>query len=192
MTGRCALAIGMAGALVVSAAEVPASYRGTAQRIINAAMEDATGYSQLSELCDQIGNRLSGSPSLERAVDWSVDVMKKDGLQNVRKIPAKVPHWVRGREHAEIVAPQRRPLTMLGLGGSVGTPAQGITAPVLVVRSFEDLERRGKAAVAGKIVLYNAPFENYFRTVQYRTSGASRAAKLGAVAALVRSVTPLS
>lgn len=192
MTGRCALAIGMAGALVVSAAEVPASYRGTAQRIINAAMEDATGYSQLSELCDQIGNRLSGSPSLERAVDWSVDVMKKDGLQNVRKIPAKVPHWVRGREHAEIVAPQRRPLTMLGLGGSVGTPAQGITAPVLVLRSFEDLERRGKAAVAGKIVLYNAPFENYFRTVQYRTSGASRAAKLGAVAALVRSVTPLS
>jgi len=192
MTGRCALAIGMAGALVVSAAEVPASYRGTAQRIINAAMEDATGYSQLSELCDQIGNRLSGSPSLERAVDWSVDVMKKDGLQNVRKIPAKVPHWVRGREHAEIVAPQRRPLTMLGLGGSVRTPAQGITAPVLVVRSFEDLERRGKAAVAGKIVLFNAPFENYFRTVQYRTSGASRAAKLGAVAALVRSVTPLS
>ena len=108
--------------------------------MIDAAIGDSTGYSQLAELCDRVGNRLSGSPTLDRAVEWSVGEMKKDGLENVQKLPAKVPHWVRGREHAEIVAPLSRPLTMLGLGGSVATPAQGITAPVVVVKKFEELE----------------------------------------------------
>lgn len=192
MTGRRVIAAILAGALSVPAAEVPAAYRKTAQRLINAALEDSAGYSQLAELCDHIGNRLSGSPALERAVEWSVAQMKKDGLENVQTIPVKVPHWVRGRERAAIVSPVRHTLTMTGLGGSVATPADGITAPVVVVRSFEELEKRGRSGVAGKIVVYNAPFESYFRTVQYRTAGASRAARLGAVAALVRSVTPVS
>jgi len=81
---------------------------------------------------------------------------------------------------------------MLGLGGSAATPKKGITAQVIPVASFDELEKRGRAEVEGKIVLFNAPWEGYFKTVQYRSNGASRAAKLGAMAVLVRSVTPVS
>jgi carboxypeptidase Q len=88
--------------------------------------------------------------------------------------------------------PVAHPLTILGLGGSVATPKKGITAEVVPVSSFEDLDKRGRAGIEGKIVLFNVPFENYNRTVIYRTTGPSRAARLGAVAALVRSVTPIS
>jgi carboxypeptidase Q len=102
-----------------------------------------------------------------------------------------VPHWVRGNESVELLEPLERELTMLGLGNSVGTPPEGITADVVVVSSFDDLTRLGDA-VRGKIVCYNVPFTNYGATVAYRSRGASEAAKLGAVAALVRSVGPTS
>jgi carboxypeptidase Q len=175
-----------------AAQSVHETYRGAAEKITSAALADTAGYEKLTYLCDRIGNRLSGSPALERAIQWAAAQMQRDGLENVVALPVKVPHWVRGRENASLVEPLEKPLHLLGLGGSMGTPAPGITAEVVVVGSFRDLESRGPAAVAGKIVLYNAPFVNYFETVQYRTQGASRAAKLGAVAALVRSVTPLS
>jgi carboxypeptidase Q len=117
--------------------------------------------------------------------------MKRDGLDNVRGEKVMVPHWVRGEESLEMLAPVPRKLQMLGLGNSVGTPADGITAEVVVVRSFEELDRLGEQ-VRGKIVLYNAPYVNYGATVEYRVRGASRAARYGAVAALVRSITPVS
>ena len=167
-------------------------YREPARRIVDAALEDGQGYARLAELCDRIGNRLSGSAALERAVEWSAVEMRSAGLENVTKLPVKVRHWVRGREQAAIVDPVEHPLTILGLGGSVGTPKEGITAAVVVVSSFEDLEKRGRAEVEGKVVVYNAPFDSYGRTVAYRDTGPSRAARLGAVAALVRSVTPVS
>jgi carboxypeptidase Q len=103
--------------------------------------------------------------------------------------PVKVPHWVRGRESAAIVSPRHHPLVMLGLGNSIGTPPEGIEAEVLVVRSFQELEGAG-ARVKGRIVLFNVPFTTYGETVQYRGSGPSRAAALGAVAVLLRSVGP--
>jgi carboxypeptidase Q len=115
--------------------------------------------------------------------------MKRDELEHVRAEPVKVPHWVRGQESAEIIAPRRHALVMLGLGNSVGTPAAGVEGDVLIVRSFAELDAAGER-VRGKIVLYNVPFTNYGETVQYRSSGPSRAAALGAVAALVRSVGP--
>jgi hypothetical protein len=96
---------------------------------------------------------------------------------------------VRGRESAEVVAPFARPLAMLGLGMSIGTPPEGITAPVVVVSNFEELEALGREKVAGKIVLFDMPWEGYGRTVRYRSVGHSRAARLGAVAVLIRSVT---
>jgi hypothetical protein len=108
----------------------------------------------------------------------------------VRTIPVKVPHWVRGLESAEMLEPLRKPLFMLGLGGSVATPADGITADVVAVSNFDELEKLGRPAVEGKIVVYDAPFVSYGQTVVYRSNGASRAARLGAVAALVRSITP--
>jgi carboxypeptidase Q len=117
--------------------------------------------------------------------------MKRDGLDSVRGERVMVPHWVRGEESLEITTPVSGRLTMLGLGNSVGTPADGITAEAVVVRNFDDLDRLGES-VRGKIVVYNVPFTNYGVTVRYRGSGASRAARYGAVAALVRSVTPVS
>ena len=144
---------------------------------------------RLAELTDTIGNRLSGSPGLDRAIAWAVVEMKRDGLENVHTEKVMVPRWVRGSESAEVVEPTGQTLPMLGLGGSVATPAGGIQADVLVVRTFEELDVLG-ARARGRIVLFNAPFVNYDDTVHFRTDGASRAARHGAVAALVRSVGP--
>jgi hypothetical protein len=170
---------------------LPAKYSAAANRLIVAALADNTGYQNLSYLTDRIGHRLSGSPSLEKAVDWSVAQMKAAGLSNVRKIPAKVPHWIRGRESAELLSPAATPLHMIGIGMSVGTPPEGITANAVVVSSFDELAALG-VSVRGKIVVFNEPYESYGTTVAYRAFGASRAAALGAVAVLVRSVTPLA
>jgi Iap family predicted aminopeptidase len=165
-------------------------YRDAAGRLIGAAMVDTEGYRNLAYLTTRIGNRLSGSAALERAAAWVAGQMRADGLDNVRTQPVKVPYWVRGTESAQVVKPVQRPINMLGLGRSVATPKDGITAPVVVVRSFAELEALGMAKVAGRIVLYDMAWEDYARTVTYRNAGASRAARLGAVASLVRSVTP--
>ncbi len=167
-------------------------YRDTANKLIDAALADDAGLKRFEYLCYRIGSRLSGSQPLEKAIAWSVDEMKNAGLANVRTIPVKVPHWVRGRESAEMLEPMAKPLFMLGLGDSIGTPPEGITADVVAVSTFDELEKLGRRGVEGKIVLYDAPFVTYDDTVRYRTNGASRAARLGAVAALVRSVTARS
>jgi len=166
-------------------------YRAAAARIIGAALTSDRAYSRLAHLTDHIGNRISGSQNLERGIEWAVTEMKRDGLDNVRAEKVMVPHWVRGEESLEMLTPVPRKLQMLGLGNSVGTPAEGISAEAVVVRSFDELDRLGEQ-VRGKIVVYNAPFVNYGATVSYRSEGASRAARYGAVAALVRSITPVS
>lgn len=174
------------------AQDLTEQYRIAAARILEAAKTDEEGYRKLAYLCDRIGNRSSGSAALEQAIDWAVATMAKDHLENTKRIPAKVPHWVRGKESVTMLEPAMRPLTMLGLGGSVATPPEGLTAEVIPVASFDEMEKLGRDKIAGKIVLFNVPYRGYGPTVQYRSTGASRAAKLGAVAALVRSVTPTS
>ncbi len=166
-------------------------YRDVADRIIEAALADSTAYERLTELVDRFGHRFSGSVSLERAIDWILEEMRVDGLDNVHGEPVMVPHWVRGRESAELIEPRRRTLPVLGLGGSVGTPPQGVRAQVLVVESFAELRERA-AEAPGKIVLFDAPWDGYGPTVQYRTRGADAAAAVGAVASMIRSVTPYS
>ncbi len=133
--------------------------------MIRAATRDSAAYRRLGELVDRFGSRFSGSASLEAAIDWILARMKSDGLEHVRGEPVVVPHWVRGRESAWLIQPRRAPLAMLGLGGSVPTPASGITAQVLVVSSFDDLEAQGSKA-RGKIVLFDAPFTSYRETVR--------------------------
>ncbi len=188
----CTLA---AGALQAQPAETNGSiaedYADAANRLIDAALSDSSAYERLTDMVDRFGHRFSGSEGLERAVDWILVEMEQDGLDNVRAEPVLVPHWVRGEESLELVAPRRMKLPMLGLGGSIGTPAEGITAEVLVVGSFDELELRADQA-KGKIVLLNAPFTSYGQTVTYRVVGAVAAAKAGAVASLIRSVTPFS
>ncbi len=196
---RCTLCV---GAFLFSASLIssigaenkpdPTRYQTVANRLISAALTDNAGLDRLEYLCYRIGNRLSGSSSLDRAIAWGAEEMKNAGLANVRTIPVKVPHWVRGRESAEMLEPVQKPLFMLGLGGSIATPPDGITADVVAVSTFDELERLGRGAVEGKIVLFDAPFVSYGQTVLYRSNGAARAAHLGAVAALVRSITPRS
>jgi carboxypeptidase Q len=171
--------------------EIAQVYSGAAERLIGAALSDDTGFQRLAYLSDRIGNRLSGSAPLDHAIAWALEEMEKDGL-SPRREKVMVPHWVRGKESCEILEPTERKLTFLGLGNSVGTPKEGITADVLVVSDFDELEKLGEEKVKGRIVLFNAPYKSYGETAVYRFGGASRAAKLGAVAMLVRSITPVS
>jgi carboxypeptidase Q len=164
-------------------------YREPARQLIDAASGSTSAWDRLAELTDTFGNRLSGSVNLDAAIKWAASEMRRDGLENVRLDPVKVPHWVRGAESLEIVAVGSQPLAMLGLGNSVGTPAAGIEAELLIVRSFQELDAAGDR-VKGRIVLFNAPFTTYGETVAYRVDGPSRAAAKGAVAALVRAVGP--
>ena len=192
-------------ALLLVAAAAPASaqldvapHRASAEQLVTAALRDSAAYHRLARLVDGFGHRHSGSASLERAIDWIVEEMRRDGLENVRKEPVTVPRWVRGAESAELIRPRAMPLRILGLGRSVGTPPGGIRARVLVVRSFTELRARA-AEARGRIVLYNVPFDTtvapfvgYGRAVQYRGVGADSASAVGAVGVLVRSVTPRS
>ena len=164
-------------------------YRDAAARLLGDAMASDAAWQRLAYLGDTFGNRLSGSANLEEAIRWAVEEMKRDGLENVRAEPVKVPHWVRGRESLEIVGAAPQPLVLLGLGNSVGTLATGIEADLAIVHSFEELEA-ARDRVKGRIVLFNVPFTNYGETVRFRTSGPSRAGALGAVAMLVRAVGP--
>ena len=164
-------------------------YKPIAQRIIAATQADDFAWRRLAELTDTFGPRLSGSDNLERAIDWAVDTMKKDGFDNVHKEPVMVPKWVRGNESLDLVEPVRQTLPLLGLGNSVGTPYGGFESDVIVVKNFDEMEKRA-AEIKGKIVLFNAEFVSYGATNVYRTSGPSRAAKVGAIAALVRSIGP--
>ncbi len=129
-------------------------YRDPAARLIGEATGDTFAWNRLSVLTDSIGNRLSGSPQLERAIEWSVAEMKRDGLENVHTEKVMVPHWVRGNESAEIVEPAHHPMVMLGLGNSAGTRPEGVQAEVLTVHGFNELEAAGPQA-KGKIVFFN-------------------------------------
>ena len=179
-------------ALAQGSGPIATKYGAIAERIISAALGDsAASWNKLARFTDYSGHRLSGSAGLERGIDWMIAEMKKDGLDSVRGERTMVPKWVRGTESATLMRPRVAKLPMLGLGGSIGTPAAGITGDVMVVTSFDDLTARA-AEARGKIVLFDVPFTTYGATVRYRSGGASAAAKVGAVAALVRSVTPYS
>lgn len=171
---------------------IPARYREIADRIIAAAQADSAGaWNRIAELSDRFGHRLSGSVALEQAINWTAATMTRDGLENVRREKVMVPHWVRGAESLELIAPRRQLLPMLGLGGSIATPPGGITAEVMVVASFEELTARA-AEAKGKIVLYDAEWRDYGFNGSFRRLGAIAAAKAGAVASLARSAGPYS
>ena len=164
-------------------------YREPAARLVAEATANAFAWQRLALLTDSFGHRLSGSPQLERAIRWAAEEMKRDGLENVHIEPVMVPKWVRGRERADIIQPGPHELVMLGLGDSVGTPPEGVEAEVLVVQSFAELDAKS-ALAKGRIVFFNVPFTNYGDSRLFRMSGPSRAARHGAVAALIRSIGP--
>lgn len=196
----CALALRTATGNNALPASAPASAPavGPVGELIGAALVSERPYERLRYLTDHIGPRLAGSTSLELAVKWAATELTRDGLERVRAEPVAVPHWVRGQESARLLQPMARPLPVLALGGSVGTPAGGITAPVVGVRSMAELPTLGDKA-RGAIVLFNCamppelpPFDAYDKAYDCRSDSASAAARLGALAVLVRSLTTRS
>ncbi len=176
--------------LTYSQNEVFEKYKDAAARIMTAAYADTAAWERLAYMCDTFGPRLSGSDNLEKSIEWIYNEMKKDGLENVRKEPVLITNWSRGTEYCQLIEPRTDNIPMLGLGGSIGTGPEGITAQVLVVKDTNELwQKAGEAK--GSIVLFNAPWEGYGKTVQFRMNGASWAARVGAVASLIRSVSPI-
>ena len=171
----------------------------TIRKIYNEALSNGKSYEWLRHLTKQIGPRLSGSAGAQKAVDWTKQVMEKEGFDRVFLQDVMVPHWVRGaKEEAFIhIGKQKTPVPIAALGGSVATPQKGVEAEVIEVKSFPELRALGADKVKGKIVFYNRPmdptkintFEAYGGAVDQRGNGATEAAKLGAVGAIVRSMT---
>ncbi len=174
------------------------------KQLHGAALSSEYAYAQLAHLCNNIGPRLSGSPQAQQAVQYVAAEMRRLGL-DVQLEKVMVPHWVRGAETAELVqftgqAPgTTQKIVLTALGGSVATSAEGLTSEVIAVDSFEHLASLGRGKVAGRIVLFNERFDKqmaaqgfaldaYSQAVVYRGAGPSAAARLGAVASLVRSV----
>ena len=170
----------------------------------DAALASDFAYRQVAHLTENIGPRMGGSPQAEFAVQYVAEELRKLGLQ-VQLEEVRVPRWIRGAESAELVRyPGQAPgttqrIVLTALSGSAATPASGITADVVVVNNFAELQALGRANVAGKVVVFNFPFdkkkaaagyagEAYGEAVAYRFAGEKAAADLGAVASLIRSV----
>ncbi|CAH1791939.1 unnamed protein product [Owenia fusiformis] len=169
-------------------------YKDAANRIIHHLLDGPAqnqSYNRLATFTDKFGSRIAGSEYLEHAIDYMLDTLSKEGLDNVHGENVMVPQWVRGKESATLLSPRNHKMAMLGLGSSIATPPAGITADVLVVSTFKELKQRA-AEAKGKIIVYNEKFVSYGETVAYRQQGATEAAKVGAVASLIRSVTPFS
>jgi len=173
-------------------------YDSVAKKIITTGLHSRNAYKILEELTTSIGPRLSGSVGAEKAIEWGKSKMKSFGFDNVRTESLMVPHWVRGNkeEASVIVNGKSTSLSICALGGSIATPNEGITADVLEVHSFEELQSK-KDQANGKIIFFNRPlddtkfstFEAYSGAVNQRGSGAVEAAKVGGIAVIVRSMT---
>ncbi|MBP8196681.1 MAG: hypothetical protein KAY55_05880, partial [Deltaproteobacteria bacterium] len=168
---------------VTTAEEIPPSLRKIAGQLMASLTGDKRLYPRLVTLCDTFGPRLSGSENLERALDWILAELRRDGFSSARGEPVLVPRWTRGEEQLSLLTPQPQRLSVLGLGGSVATPAEGVSAPVVVVQSFAELSPE---LARDKIVLFAPPFSGYESGVLFRLLGAQKAALAGARAALLR------
>ncbi|MFQ3341263.1 MAG: hypothetical protein ACI9TK_000922 [Flavobacteriaceae bacterium] len=167
--------------------------------IYNAALTEGKAYEWLDHLSNQIGGRLSGSLSAERAVKWGQDELGDISLDRVYLQDLMVPKWVRGTfEYASIITGPGRSMNVpvCSLGGSIATPSAGLQAKVVEVESFQELDALGEEKIKGKLVFYNRAmpadlintFDAYSKSVDQRSQGAEKAARLGAVGVIVRSM----
>lgn len=182
------------GAATSVYAQAPDSVIEAAAAMRDRALEENRAYNTLTSLLTEVGPRFAGTPGDAAAVAWALRTLRDAGLQNVRAEPVEVPRWVRGEVEVEITGPFPQPLVALALGGSVGTPDEGIEAPVLMVEDPDALRELSESEVAGKIVFFNRRMEReqdgtgYGRTVRNRGEGAAVAAQRGAVGVVIRSV----
>jgi hypothetical protein len=169
------------------------------RRMADDILTSGQAYANLRTLCKQAPARLSGSANAAKAVELTEKMLRDAGADTVYLQPCMVPHWERGaREEAWLISADRKiPLAVCALGNSVGTPASGVTAPVIEVRSLEELDKLGKKGVNGRIVFFNYPmnqtmvntFAAYSDAVRYRVMGPSAAAKYGAVGFILRTLS---
>ena len=175
-----------------------ASAQTSTERLIAHTLQNSQAYDITAHLADKIGPRLSGSANAAQAVKWTSEQFKTWGIP-VRNEKVMVPRWVRGAERARLVSHNNQKIVVTALGGSVSTPAEGMTATVVEARTYDDLARLGRKGIAGKIVFYSAAmdmnlvesgdaFGAYSKAVGFRGSGADRAAEYGAAAVIIRSV----
>lgn len=162
-----------------------------AARLRDAVHADNLSYRLLESLTTEVGPRLAGSAADARAVAWAEAKFKELGFDRVWKEPVHFPHWQRGVERAQILAPFAQPLHITMLGNSVGTPGDGLTAPLVQFASYKDLVNAAPTTIKGKIVFINHKMNSAgdYGTVQAgRSKGASEAARKGAVGLIIRSV----
>ena len=168
------------------------------RRLADEILMNGKAYDNLRVLTKQIGNRLSGSPQMLKAEQWGLNLFRSLNPDNAWLQQCLVPHWVRGGkdEASAFYGKQKRMLDVIALGNSLGSGKNGIRANVIEIKSFDELELKNDQ-VKGKIVFYNYPFNSKFvktfqaygDAVRYRSIGASQAAKYGAVAVIVRSMS---
>jgi carboxypeptidase Q len=172
------------------------------EKLYNESLTDGRSYQMLDYLSNRIGCRMSGSPQAAAAVEWARQTMKTLGADTVYLQQVMVPHWVRGdKEQGNIMSSEipggNISVPVCALGGSIGTGEDGIRGEIIEVQNFEDLKKLGRKKIKGKIVFFNRPmdpskistFEAYGGAVNQRGSGATEAAKYGAVGVVVRSMT---
>ena len=200
---RTVLLAGLAAASLATAAEAkkaptplaPPDPAATAAMLRDKALADPTAYSIVESLTTEIGPRLAGSPAAERARDWGLAKLKALGFQNVHAEPFPITAWSRGAESAEVTAPFPQKLVILGLGGTVPTPPGGIEAEIALFYSYVDLLAAPVGSLAGKIAVVTQPMtrtqdgSGYGAANKARTRGPVEAAKRGAIAYLVRSIS---
>ena len=190
------------GALIASSGcqavrdEAPSELVERCRELEQRALEGNGAIEILRSLVEAAPSRLAGSPGMRAAEQWAMARMREIGFDEVRAEPCMVPNWQRGVETAATVQPTSVPLRVTALGGSVATPKGGVEAEVVEVRTFEQLRAMG-AAAAGKIVFFNRPMPRALRrtgsaygsAVPQRSNGAIETAKVGGLAAIVRSMT---
>lgn len=174
------------------AAETPPP--SAARLVREATLRTSVALETVRSLVDEASPRLSGSPGFTAAIGWAERAMQAAGLDRVHTEPVLVPHWERGDERGEILAPFPHRVGIAALGASIGTPAAGLAAEVTEAESLDGLARLAAAAVTGKIVFFNTVMERtrdgagYGKAVVVRGKGAVEAARLGAVGVIIRSI----
>ena len=185
--------------ILFSLSAFPQNDKETIKKIFDTCMTESNSYQMLDYLSNEIGGRLSGSLSAERAVEWSYSELQKIGFDNVWLQEVMVPKWVRGPKEFALIETEPGvtfDVDVCALGGSVATPSVGIKSNVIEVSAFEDLKKLGKKNIDGKIVFFNRPmqanlintFLSYGEAVDQRSNGAQEAVKYGAIGVIVRSL----
>lgn len=193
--GLMAVAILAAGAAPALADQPkPAGLRAGAEAVRDRALVDSTAYDYVESLSVEVGQRLAGSEATERATAWAEARLKALGFGNVHREPFAITAWLRGPESAEIVAPHPQALAIIGLGGSVPTPPEGVEGEIALFHTYADLIAATPGSLAGKIAVVTQPMvraqdgSGYGAMNPARRAGPSEAARRGAIAYLVRSL----